>query len=712
MDPVSLLLALRRRWLLAIVLGLMTGAVAAATVWYLWPPVSGGAQAQLQVNAVKPWVFAPEPAGDFNLFKRTQSMLVRNRIVIEPTLQKPNVAALKMVKTMPDPVKTLEGSMGAEYGAGSEVLYVTLGSKEDELEDARTLLNEIIDTYLSQRYKQSVSYRRLEILQKLQQPVLERIRKKGPTLQALLAALNMRDTHMIQLTHARALKELQMEENLLLDQKIKNQTDRFELEQYQEQLKQLAQIPVTPEEVEAALNLHDDFRLLREKVAEDKANLEKMSSAFAGGKSNKAYEQLRREVRAMENRLDGLRAKLQEETRNRIRQDREGKVVAEIQRLEGILYLRGKSEQWLTRSIETLQNATRMVGESNAEIEDIKNEIAKDRDVAGRLAEQIENLEVEMQAPDRVTRLGDAYVFPPSVGRKQIMTAWSAGFGAFGLVVFGIAWWEFRGRRISSVDEVVNNLGLRVVGALPALPERRGRTMPARDAFYPNYLIESVDTTRTMLLHAARRESLRTVMVTSANSGEGKTSLSIQLSASLARAGRKTLLIDGDMRNPAAHQVFNLQRGPGFSELVRNEIETAEAVQATSVRNLWMMPAGRWNAHTTELLSQEAVRPILERLKGEFDFIVVDSSPVLAAVDALLIGQQVDAVLFSILHEVSHSPSVYAAYQRLESLGVRILGAVVNGVEGTPLGHKAEYVYEGAAEEGAEPEGELYDEEG
>jgi Mrp family chromosome partitioning ATPase len=83
----------------------------------------------------------------------------------------------------------------------------------------------------------------------------------------------------------------------------------------------------------------------------------------------------------------------------------------------------------------------------------------------------------------------------------------------------------------------------------------------------------------------------------------------------------------------------------------------------------------------------------------------VDSSPVLAAVDSLLIGQQVDAVIFSILHEVSHSPSVYAAHQRLESLGVRILGAVVNGVEGSQLGHKTEYAYEMAPEaDAAEPD--------
>jgi Mrp family chromosome partitioning ATPase len=106
-----------------------------------------------------------------------------------------------------------------------------------------------------------------------------------------------------------------------------------------------------------------------------------------------------------------------------------------------------------------------------------------------------------------------------------------------------------------------------------------------------------------------------------------------------------------------------------------------------------MMPAGRWSSHATEALSQELAKPVLQQLREEFDFIIVDSSPVLAVVDALLLGQQVDAAIFSILHEVSHSPSVYAAHQRLESLGVRILGAVVNGVARHQLDYKSDYYY-------------------
>ena len=83
--------------------------------------------------------------------------------------------------------------------------------------------------------------------------------------------------------------------------------------------------------------------------------------------------------------------------------------------------------------------------------------------------------------------------------------------------------------------------------------------------------------------------------------------------------------------------------------------------------------------------------PLLQQLKTQFDFIVIDSSPVLPVVDTLVVAQNVDVVVFSLLRDVSRIPSVYAAYQRLSTLGVRILGAVVNGVDTGSYGYSRQY---------------------
>jgi capsular exopolysaccharide synthesis family protein len=154
------------------------------------------------------------------------------------------------------------------------------------------------------------------------------------------------------------------------------------------------------------------------------------------------------------------------------------------------------------------------------------------------------------------------------------------------------------------------------------------------------------------------------------------------LAASLARAWRKTLLVDGDLRKPAAHQQFDLPLEPGLSEVLRGEVSPEDAIRPTTLSRLWLMPAGHWDSHAVQALAQDAVKAQFAKLKQQFDFIIVDSSPLLPVTDPLLLAQHVDAVLFSILRDVSRMPTVHAAQQRLAALGIRTLGAVMIGAGG------------------------------
>src|SRR5262249_7327124 len=219
---------------------------------------------------------------------------------------------------------------------------------------------------------------------------------------------------------------------------------------------------------------------------------------------------------------------------------------------------------------------------------------------------------------------------------------------------------------------VAVGLGIRVVGAVPQLSRQTA-------ANQQEGVVESIDAIRTLLLHDASVEAARVVMVTSAAPGEGKTTLACSLADSLARAGRKTLLIDCDLRAPAAHQMFELPLQPGFSEILLGEIDAADAIQPSPVPGLSVVTAGQWDREVLRALAREGTQEIFEKLREEYEFIVVHSHPVLAATASLLLGQHVDAVLLSILRDVSRSPRVYTASQRLATLGVRVLGAVVNG---------------------------------
>jgi capsular exopolysaccharide synthesis family protein len=201
-------------------------------------------------------------------------------------------------------------------------------------------------------------------------------------------------------------------------------------------------------------------------------------------------------------------------------------------------------------------------------------------------------------------------------------------------------------------------------------------------------MIESVNATRSMLLHASRSESLRVVMVTSALEGEGKTSLSGHLSTSLAAAGRRTVLVDCDLRRPAAHRLFDVPARPGICELLRGQVELADVIQATRAPGLSIITAGAADSRSIQALARGDLQAIFDVLEAEFDFVIVDSAPVLPVADTLVVSQHVDAVIFAILQEVSRVPRVHSAYQRLSALGVRILGAVVAGTTSETYGSR------------------------
>src|SRR5262249_13878329 len=150
---------------------------------------------------------------------------------------------------------------------------------------------------------------------------------------------------------------------------------------------------------------------------------------------------------------------------------------------------------------------------------------------------------------------------------------------------------------------------------------------------------EAIDSIRTILLRSMGPVPYRVVMVTSAEAGEAKTTFASQLATSVAATGRKTLLVDCDFRRPSVHQMFDVPVEPGMSECLRGEADLGAAVRPTAVPGLAVLPSGRVDHEALHALGQDRGRALFERLRADYDFIVVDCCPVLPAADALVIGQ-------------------------------------------------------------------------
>jgi capsular exopolysaccharide synthesis family protein len=209
-------------------------------------------------------------------------------------------------------------------------------------------------------------------------------------------------------------------------------------------------------------------------------------------------------------------------------------------------------------------------------------------------------------------------------------------------------------------------------------------------------LVEALDVTRTRLLHASRTDAPCMVLVTSAVPAEGKTTLSCHLATSLARSGRRTLLLDADMRWPAVHTMFQLGEDPGFAELLQSRASAEDVLRPSPFPDLWIMTAGRWTPAAARALALPRLAAVLNDLKQRFDFVLVDSPPVLPVADSLLLSSRVDGVLFSALQGVSRVHPLRQAAGRLNEVGARMLGVVLNGVRVPRYGYSYGYAHEPA----------------
>lgn len=188
---------------------------------------------------------------------------------------------------------------------------------------------------------------------------------------------------------------------------------------------------------------------------------------------------------------------------------------------------------------------------------------------------------------------------------------------------------------------------------------------------------EAYRSLRTALLLSSAQE-LRVVAVTSATAGEGKTATSVNLSIVMAQLGRRVLLIDGDLRKPRLHEVFGVSNRSGLVNILAGGEEPDHALTVSAVPNLSLIPSGPIPPNPSELLASDRMRELVRRARSRFDFVVIDTPPVLAVTDSTLIGSLVDGVVLCLRAGKVLREEARACRDRLLMSEVKILGTVLN----------------------------------
>ncbi len=260
--------------------------------------------------------------------------------------------------------------------------------------------------------------------------------------------------------------------------------------------------------------------------------------------------------------------------------------------------------------------------------------------------------------------------------RRDWLTAILAGLTlAFGLA-FGI---EYLDDTIKTPEDITKRLKLPLLGLVPAL---RGDRVPVLTETVPHDFGEAFRSLRTSLVFTSGGESTRVVAVTSTQPLEGKTTTACNLALALALGGSRVLLIDADMRRPGLHKTMGLQNGAGLSHLLVGQSRVREVIQRTADPNLFVITAGRTPPNPSELLASERMNHFIANLAhGPFDWVLIDTPPVLAVTDAVIIAQKVAGVVFVVGSEMTRRVHAERALETLQNGRARGIGVVLNRVD-------------------------------
>jgi polysaccharide biosynthesis transport protein len=336
--------------------------------------------------------------------------------------------------------------------------------------------------------------------------------------------------------------------------------------------------------------------------------------------------------------------------------------------------------------MERYEKQRKSVEQSNGDTMELaftSDELTRAEKVFELIAQRALQLETERGAPSRVTlmRAAEPPLSPQPFPYHKLAAAVLAGLCLpFALAVV----WEQHAGRIADSRSLEQQSSLAVLGEIAYLPAGAPLQYKAADArlgYEISLFEESIDGLRTSLTLSQHMSGVRVLAVTSAVNHEGKTSVAVQLAVSLARSTREPLLlIDGDMRSPDVHRMFQAPLEPGLATVLSGECTLEEAIVSNAGADIDLLPAGRLRVSPHQLLGNGSWKSLLAKIPARYRYVVIDTPPVLEASEALVLANGADASVVCAMRDVSRMDQVHKTIERLTATGCRPVGTVLNGV--------------------------------
>jgi capsular exopolysaccharide synthesis family protein len=375
-----------------------------------------------------------------------------------------------------------------------------------------------------------------------------------------------------------------------------------------------------------------------------------------------------------------------------------------------------KREKLLSEALEKQKELALKIKEKAIQYNILKREVDTNKELYDGLLQRVKETGVSAGLESSNIQIVDSAEMPlyPSRPNKKLNILLSIVMGLFFGV--GLAFFlEYYDNTIKNPDEIMKLFNLPTLGLIPSFQStvvkrrRRDKSKEPQPAVDDLYLVsqsyprssisEACRTFRTSLLFSTPGHPPKTILITSNNPREGKTFVSCNLGIVLAQGGAKTLIIDSDLRRPSIHRVFSVQNAPGLTDHLTGHATLNEIIRSTDIKGLFVLPAGPISPNPPELLDSIQFKEAIEELKGEFDFIIFDSAPIMNFADTLNLASKIDGAIIVAHNGKTTRDDIRHSVGLLRGVNASILGVVVNIINIRKNDYYYHYYYYGEGSE-------------
>jgi succinoglycan biosynthesis transport protein ExoP len=662
----------RGRWLALLSL-LLAAAGAYAYLRFATPMYESTARLLVDKPSSQSRSDVPQPAGStLNNYVATQAGMITSPEIVAVALRDPNVTALPGLHD-PNYAQDLIDTLTAEVAKKADIIQITASAPYPE--DAAQFVNAVVRAYtrwheanrqlttadLLKDLNAQLDHRYRELQQKRAEQV--RFEQSHPEVQES-APGGMISKALEVLRDQRAAAGLNVvDQNSYYEglHRLEAEPEAFRQYVYSHQA-----TPATAVTTAAVANdEHDERVRLQLELESARLQLEEIRTV---GTAQHAR------IAMLENRQRDLQAKIAAYDTRFVRQQ----VLLAKTRLEDARAQEQKIAEMYDKEFAKVQS----LSDLQAQYAFLKSECATMESLYNALVGQINQLDLGA----RLEGL-KVYILERAVLAEKPASPQPARVGGIALVLgllggTGLSLLRnARDQRVRSSEEITATLGLPILGAVPSA-SRRVIARKQRLRFAENSPeSEACRAIRTALLCGVQRDQMQTILVTSPGPREGKTLLVSNLGMAMAQAGQRTLIVDADLRKPLAQRVFTTGRlRPGLVEVLEGTVAFREAIRSTERAGLDVLEGGRSTSNPSELLNSPAFAALLERLRQEYDRILMDSPPVGVVTDAQILASLSDSTLLVLRAEESSRLLLQRARDALLAVNAPVAGVIVNDV--------------------------------